>query len=208
MRPLVCFYLLVSLGISLPAQTSAPDPRAAASLPHGERLRLAGVPNGGKISDALLRGAQPQAEGLVELRHLGVTTIVDLRSEDPSRVAWERQRSEALGMRFMNIPVSGWQPPSEEQVAQFLALLRDHREEKVFVHCRFGSDRTGVFVATYRMAIEGWPPAAAMNEMYYFGFNGLWHPNMKSYIRDFPALLKTAPALSEFRLAPRAPASN
>jgi len=39
----------------------------------------------------------------------------------------------------------------------------------------------------------------AMNEMYFFGFNGFWHPSMKSFIRDFPARLKTAPALVEYK---------
>jgi hypothetical protein len=65
-----------------------------------------------------------------------------------------------------------------------------------------------VFVAAYRMAYDGWPAQQAMNEMYFFGFNGIWHPSMKTYIRDFPARLKTAPALAAFQpaLAPATPA--
>jgi len=39
--------------------------------------------------------------------------------------------------------------------------------------------------------------------MYYFGFNGFWHPSMKAFIRDFPARLKTAPALVEYRHSDR-----
>ena len=82
--------------------------------------------------------------------------------------------------------VSGWAPPTDEQVAQFLALFRDDPRQKVFVHCRFGDDRTGVFVAAYRMAVDQWSPAQAMAEMYFFGFNGFWHPSMKKFIREFP----------------------
>jgi len=41
------------------------------------------------------------------------------------------------------------------------------KKEKVFVHCRFGDDRTGVFVAAYRMAFDGWPAQQAMEEMYF-----------------------------------------
>jgi protein tyrosine/serine phosphatase len=134
-----------------------------------------------------------------ELKHLGVTTIVDLRGEDPKRRESEQREAEKLGMRFVNIPVSGWDPPSNEQVAQFLALFRNTPKEKIFVHCRFGDDRTGVFVAAYRMAYEGWPATQAMNEMYFFGFNGLWHPSMKAFIRDFPERLKSAPALAQYR---------
>jgi tyrosine-protein phosphatase SIW14 len=166
---------------------------------YGEKLRLPGLPNGGRVNDVLYRGAQPHPVGMQELKKLAVTTIVDLRGENPGLRDSEKEQAESLGIRFVSIPVSGWDPPSNEQVAQFLALFRNNPKEKVFVHCRFGDDRTGVFVATYRMAYEGWPATQAMNEMYFFGFNGFWHPSMKSFIRDFPARLKTAPALVQYR---------
>jgi tyrosine-protein phosphatase SIW14 len=193
-----CAFLSAS---ALPAQTPA---SASTSTPviqsaYGVKLKLAGLPNGGKVNSVLFRGAQPQIAGLQELKKLGVTTIVDLRGEDPDKTEWERRQANELGFRFISIPVSGWSPPSNADVAQFLALFRSTPKEKVFVHCRFGDDRTGVFVAAYRMAYEGWPAQQAMNEMYFFGFNGLWHPAMKSFVRDFPALLKSAPDLAQFR---------
>ena len=190
------FVLLASPSPSLHAQSSATSTPVLRSA-YGEKLKLTGLPNGGKITDALFRGAQPRAGGIEQLKKLGITTIVDLRGENHVLIENERKQAESLGMRFVNIPVSGWSPPSNEQVAQFLALFAD-KKEKVFVHCRFGDDRTGVFVATYRMAIDSWPSEQAMKEMYFFGFNGFWHPSMKSYIRDFPATLKTAPALAPF----------
>jgi len=199
--------LLAALTVALTAnswfaQTTAP----VGNVPvlrsaYGERLQLPGLHNAGKIDDSLFRGAQPRQEGFQQLKNLGITTIVDLRGEDPSRTAWERQQAESFGIRFVSIPTSGWSPPTNEQVAQFLTLFRSNAKEKVYVHCRYGEDRTGVFVAAYRMAMDGWPPQQAMNEMYYFGFNGMWHPSMKSYVRDFPARLKTAPALAGFRPA-------
>jgi protein tyrosine/serine phosphatase len=124
---------------------------------------------------------------------------VDLRGEDAAKIEWERRITGSLGMRFVHIPVSGWSPPTDEQVAQFLSLFRSEPLQKIFVHCRFGDDRTGVFVATYRMALEKWTPDQALNEMYFFHFNGFWHPAMKSFIRDFPARLHSSPALSPFR---------
>ncbi len=178
------------------SSTAAPSVMRSA---YGEKLRHPGLPNGGRVNDFLYRGAQPHTAGIQELKRLGITTIVDLRGEDPAQRDSERQQAESLGIRFVSIPVSGWSAPSNDQVAQFLSLFRNNPKEKVFVHCRFGDDRTGVFVATYRMAYEGWPATQAMNEMYFFGFNGFWHPSMKSFIRDFPARLKTAPALVEYK---------
>lgn len=179
------------------AQSTKDSSVTISPIPLGKKLKLAGLPNAGKINDSLFRGAQPRTEGFQQLKSLGVTTIVDLRGEDQAKLVWERKQAESVGIRFVNIPVSGWSPPTNDQVAEFLSLFRDSHE-KVFVHCRFGDDRTGVFVATYRMTHDHWPPSEAVKEMYFFGFNGFWHPAMKSFIRDFPEKLKTAPALAPF----------
>jgi len=190
--------LLAQEKASAAAQAAA---SAAAQPAYGEKLHLAGIPNAGKISDVLYRGAQPKDAALAELKKLGITTIVDLRGEDRQKVGWEHREATALGMRFVHIPVSGWSPPTDAQVAAFLSLFRDNTEQKVFVHCRFGNDRTGVFVATYRMAIDKWSGEQAMREMYFFGFNGFWHPAMKEFIRQFPEHLRSSQPLAS--LEPR-----
>jgi len=182
------------------AQTTAPASAPSIAQPaYGQKLHIAGIHNAGKISDYLYRGAQPKETGLSELKKLGITTIVDLRREDREKIAWERKLAESLGMRFVNIPVSGWSPPTDQQVVQFLSLLRREPGQKVFVHCHFGDDRTGVFIATFRIASEKWPVEQAIREMYFFGFNGFWHPSMKTFIRDFRARLSSAPALAPVR---------
>jgi len=194
------FSLCLLFSFALQAQQeSNPSAPATEISAFGEKLQLPGIRNAGKISDVLYRGAQPHESGLPELKKLGITTIVDLRGENAGRIELERKHAEALGIRFVHIPVSGWKPPTDEQVAQFLALFRDGRQQKVFVHCRYGDDRTGVFVATYRMAMQQWTSERTEEEMYYFGFNGFWHPSMKAYIRGFPAHLNSAPALASFR---------
>ncbi len=198
----LAFFFILSLPLlaQTPAQTSAPASAPAfPQIAHGEKLHIAGIPNAGKISDSLYRGAQPREMGFSELKMLGISTIVDLRGEDREKILWERKHAESLGMRFINIPVSGWDPPTDEQVVQFLSLFRDNPGQKTFVHCRFGDDRTGVFTAVYRMAVQKWPAEQALKEMYFFGFNGFWHPSMKSFIHDFPSRLNSAPSLAPLR---------
>lgn len=205
-RTFFALILLGPLSSQLLAQekSSVQPPASSAAQPmHGEKLHIGGIHNAGKINDVLFRGAQPSENGLAELKKLGVTTIVDLRGEDREKYEWERKEAESLGIRFVHLAVSGWAPPSDEQVAQFLALFHDDPHQRIFVHCRFGDDRTGVFVATYRMAVDKWSAEKAMQEMYFFGFNGFWHPSMKKFIREFPNHLRSAPAL-----APLAQASS
>lgn len=160
-----------------------------------QKISLPGVSNAGKISDSLYRGAQPNLAHLNELKKLGVTTIVDLRSESRHTHEQERIQAESLGIHFVSIPVGEFDPPTSEQLAQFFLVMRQTPTPKVFVHCRFGEDRTGVFIAAYRIAFERWSSDLAMTEMLYFGFNRHWHPAMVNYVHSLPDRIHTDPVL-------------
>jgi tyrosine-protein phosphatase SIW14 len=168
------------------------------SSAYGDKLKINGIPNPGKINDNLYRGAQPNEQGLEELKKLGITTIIDLRAEDRPKSEWEKKEAERLGIHFVQIPVAGFAAPTNQEVVQFLSLTRDP-QQKVFVHCLLGEDRTGVFIATYRMSVQKWPVTQALHEMNSFGFNGFWHPAMKAFVRDFPVRLSSAPAYTSLQ---------
>ncbi len=96
--------ILLVLPLPLFAQTAASASSPSIAQPaYGQKLRIAGIPNAGKITDVLYRGAQPKEFGLSELKKLGITTIVDLRGEDREKVAWERKLAESLGVRVVHI---------------------------------------------------------------------------------------------------------
>ncbi len=201
------FSLWIVVGIFAPgifAQTQTPATMQSA---YGEKIHIDGVPNAGKINEHLYRGAQPKPTAMVELKKLGVTTVVDLRREDNHTMDAERAQAEAQGLHFLNIPVAGFSSPTNEQVVQFLSLFRDHPDQTIFVHCHYGEDRTGVFVASYRMTMEHWPEQQAENEMKFFGFHRRWQRDMKEFVRDYPGRLTTAPALANFQktLIPSSP---
>ncbi len=200
----VSFCSAAPLTISEQTPATAPvhsDRGSAAPIAHAERLEIVGVPNAGKISDALVRGAQPSKQGFDKLKKLGVTTIVNLRSGG-SGITWERKVTESLGLHFVSIPVRGWMPPSDEQVAQFLSLFHDAANQRVFVHCRFGDDRTGVMVATYRIAQQHWTAEQAAEEMYFFGFHHHLYRAMESYVREFPGAFARKSVFASLGAAP------
>jgi tyrosine-protein phosphatase SIW14 len=202
---LVLAFFLLSPSVSLaqsPFSTSINSSNDASShssvtpaaLSFAQKLSVRGVPNAGKVSEQLFRGAQPRLDDLSELKKLGVTTILSLRSES-SHTRTERARAESLGMRFISIPVGGFANPTSEQLAQFFSLLRQSPNEKFFVHCMRGEDRTGVFVAAYRVAFEHWTANQALSEMNAFGFNHSWHRGMAVFVRDLPNRLQSDPVL-------------
>ncbi len=150
-----------------------------------EKIHIDGVKDAGKLNDHLYRGTQPNEHGLRALKKLGVTMIVDLRGESRRESTHGKKEAQVLGMQFVLIPGNGWTPPTDEQMAQFSAIIAQQPEHTIFIHCWLGGDRTGVFLAAYRIAFEHWTPEQALQEMHQFHFKSFWHPAMRDYVRKF-----------------------
>jgi len=162
------------------------------------KLAVPGVPNLGEVNSTLYRGAQPTQEGFQKLVEMGVSIVVDLRERGRGA---ERQQVIKLGMRFVTIPWNCFHP-EDTDMARFLRVVRHNRGKKVFVHCQTGDDRTGMMIAAYRMAEEGWTAKEAMNEMEAYGFTSSHHvicPRLTSYEASFPKRFKTSPAFRDLR---------
>ena len=129
---------------------------------------------------------------------MGIDIVVDTRG---NRTKSEGKEVRRHGMQYVSIP---WHCPfpKDETFARFLKLMHDNPDKKVFVHCRLGDDRTGMMIAAYRMAAEGWTADEAMVEMRQFGFNRANHficPGLSSYEKDFPEHLRRDPVFRGLR---------
>ena len=128
-----------------------------------------GILNFAKVSDALYRGGQPDAQGFARLKTMGIRTVVSLRTFNV-----DRPLLKGLGLEYYHISFKAGHP-EDEDVVQFLRIVTAPAHEPVFIHCKWGCDRTGMMVAAYRVVIEGWSPARALDEMRRMGFNDDWH---------------------------------
>jgi protein tyrosine phosphatase (PTP) superfamily phosphohydrolase (DUF442 family) len=189
------------LAATLPA-TADLYPAANSSSPaHHSRPNTSmrkNLPNFGETTSTLYRGGQPSKRGFSILAKMGINIVVDLRGSRDS----ERKIVTNLGMQYMPLPWHCWFP-RDETFAQFLTLLRKNPGKKIFVHCRLGDDRTGMMIATYRMAEEGWSAEKAEKEMETFGFSfahrRLICPGLSSYEEKFPHRFKTGRAFRNLR---------
>ena len=161
---------------------AAPDrPDEATAKPRpanwAAKLDRPGLPNLFKVNAGLYRGAQPTAEGIKQLKKLGVKTIIDLRDKHSDK--------DILGdskIACEHIPIKTWNP-KEADVVRFLQIVGDKTRQPVFVHCQHGADRTGTMCAIYRVAIDGWSKQQAIDEMTKggFGFHSVW-TNLPKFI--------------------------
>lgn len=141
------------------------------------------IVNFGQMDERFYRGGQPEPDDYPALKALGVNTVVDLRN-DP--VDYERKEVEALGMRYVNIPMSGWKYAKDTQVDEFMKLMNDPATGVIYLHCKAGKHRTGLAGAVYRLEKYGWDYDKAYKEMKNFDYSS-WpvHYNIKTYVQDY-----------------------
>ena len=147
-----------------------------------------GILNFGKISDALYRGAQPDALGLTNLAKLGVKMIINLRMPN-DLWAPEESFAKAQGILYTNIPLRGLGRPTDDQIRSILAAI-ETAPGPVFVHCQHGCDRTGTVVACYRIKHDNWNGDAALEEAVRYGISR-FERGMRRFIADFAKPPKT-----------------
>jgi protein tyrosine phosphatase (PTP) superfamily phosphohydrolase (DUF442 family) len=115
------------------------------------------------VSEGLWRGAAPSNQALQKLADSGVKTIVDLRMAGQGAQE-EASRAKKLGIKYVHIPL-GFMGPSLFKVGQFLNIVNNPANQPVFVHCRYGADRTGALVAVFRVIHDHWSFNQAYTEM-------------------------------------------
>jgi len=142
------------------------------------------IDNFGQVNDNYYRGSQPAGRDYADLAAIGVKTLVNLTSDDADPE--ERAMAERAGMHYFQIPMTTHEPPTQEQLAQFLRIVDDPANQPVYVHCVGGRHRTGVMTAAYRMTEEGWTADRAFKEMkdYKFGADFL-HSEFKDFVYDY-----------------------
>lgn len=171
--------LCLTLGL-LSACAGGPSGEPARKSGWAQPIRVRGVPNLCRVDDGLYRSAQFTAAGVAELKRLGIRTVVSLRSG---------REDEALlrgsGIRWVHLPVNTFFP-RRDAFETFLRIAGDPQCRPLLVHCRHGSDRTGVAVALYRIGRQGWPAARANDEMAHggTGFHPI-HGHLREFVRGF-----------------------
>jgi hypothetical protein len=195
-----------------PIQQQTETQQAPADTP-AEVLGKELIPDFAAVTPALYRGAQPRQNGFEALAKMGIQIVVDLRGDRDG----DRAEVTSLGMQY--VPMH-WQCsfPKDRIFADFLTLIRKNQGKKIFVHCRVGDDRTGMMIAAYRMAEEGWTAKRALDEMAKYGFSfahkRLICPGLSEYEEHFPEHFATKPEFEELRStksrkpAPEPPASQ
>lgn len=141
------------------------------------------IKNFGQMDERFFRGGQPKENHYSQLAALGIKTVIDLQKDPKS---YEKQNVEALGMKYVNIPMSDKDYPEIAKIDQFLKLVDDPTTGKFYVHCAGGRHRTGVMGAVYRFNHYNWNYDQVYAEMKKYDYYSRWgHGDMKKFVKDY-----------------------
>jgi len=115
---------------------------------------------------------QPSEDELAVIAQAGYTVIVNLALHDDPRYSLpdEAGTVQALGLRYVHIPVQFTDPKESDLLAFFDAMDR-HHDARVWVHCA-ANKRVSSFLGLYRRIRRDWSEEAAFALQ-----RDIWEPN-------------------------------
>jgi protein tyrosine/serine phosphatase len=128
------------------------------------------------IAGELYRSAQPSAAEIADYtKQYGIRTVVNLRGSSDN-AAWYKEEvaaSNQLGVKHIDFRMSASKQLTAAQADELVAILKD-APKPILIHCKSGSDRTGLVSVIYSQQIAGVPVHTAEKQLsIYFGHIGL-----------------------------------
>lgn len=139
------------------------------------------------IDAGVYRCGRLDAAAFAELEQTGVKEILNLRY-----LCSDDKLARDTGLTLHQIKMIAGNCDWDKAV-KALRIIKD-RKGPIVIHCKHGSDRTGLVTALYRIVFQGWDKEKAIDELENGGYD--FHPiyaNIPSFIRNIDvAALKEA----------------
>jgi protein tyrosine/serine phosphatase len=106
-----------------------------------------------QVTPNLSRGPDPKIADIYRLRDQGVKTIISLRTNSELK---KQKLCKELGLNWYQIKTGVFKTPSDDQFDRFRAIVNDSKNCPCYASCEIDMDRTGVYIAAYRMVDQHW----------------------------------------------------
>jgi protein tyrosine phosphatase (PTP) superfamily phosphohydrolase (DUF442 family) len=118
------------------------------------------------VSGEAYRSGQMDAAQLSRvIQEYGIKSIINLRGTDaPALYQGEMETSKRLGVQHFDFSLSAIDEITVPQMDEIIRTL-GAASKPVLIHCKAGSDRTGLVSALYCLALKGETPAQAGREL-------------------------------------------
>ena len=117
-----------------------------------------------QMTPTLYRSALPNSNALPVLEQLRIGTVINFLPE--SDAPWLK----ASDIKQVQLTYRTNHVDDSDVLAALRAIQEAEANGPVLMHCKHGSDRTGLMAAMYRVVVQGWSKEDALNEMTQGGF--------------------------------------
>ena len=130
------------------------------------------------VTDSVYRSEQPDEKSFKDLFKLGISSILNLRTTDTDV---EVVKDKKFNLYLVEMRAEYIE---EDKVIQALKIIKT-APKPILIHCKHGSDRTGLIMAMYRIVFQGWDKQSAIEEMKdgEFGFHFIYF-NITNFINN------------------------
>ena len=141
-----------------------------------------------QMSPTLYRSALPDDGAVPLLKNLKVATVINFLPEADSN--W----LSTPGIHQVQLPYRTNHVDDSDVLKTLRAIQEAEASGPVLMHCKHGSDRTGLMAAMYRLVVQGWSKEDALNEMTQGGFgeSGHFHDSVRYVMQADVDKLRTA----------------
>ncbi|VVN45518.1 dual specificity protein phosphatase family protein [Pseudomonas fluorescens] len=122
-----------------------------------------------QMSSTLYRSALPDGGAVPLLKNLKVATVINFLPEADSN--WLSDP----GIHQVQLPYRTNHVDDADVLKTLRAIQSAEANGPVLMHCKHGSDRTGLMAAMYRVVVQGWSKEDALSEMTQGGFGESGH---------------------------------
>jgi protein tyrosine phosphatase (PTP) superfamily phosphohydrolase (DUF442 family) len=155
--PVFCFAHQPSSAISYALK----NVQGLGPLPYNYRVIDAVIYAGGHPLNPAngLNNTDEQAMRILKyLKSKGVATVIDLQNDRKTEDRYARLLNEA-GLKRIHVPLSWMKTPSPDDWKKMSAAF----SKPVYIHCKWGADRTGIIIAKYLIAFRGYTVKEALD---------------------------------------------
>jgi len=110
------------------------------------------------VNDSIYRCEQPDSLNIKIIESLGIKSILNLRLNYT-----DKSIIDDLPLNLYNVEMMPYNF-SDNEIVRAMRIL-EYSPKPILVHCWYGSDRTGVVIAMYRIIYQNWTKEEAILEM-------------------------------------------
>jgi len=157
---------------------------ASSSLPYNYRIIDNHIHAGGHPLNPQNNFANSDQLVLATLNYLksqGIKTIIDLENTKSIQKRYTQFLNQA-GLTRIHIPMNSNKVPTKEE----WLIIKKALKEPVYIHCKWGADRTGAVIGRYLVEVKGFKPEQALKMVK----TGGKYAGQEGGLKNYPILIR------------------